>query len=229
MMRTAALIFVIGLYPLSAQAALLSPAEVDASRYLPPPPAAGSAVEKREIKELHDIAARSSKALKTAAAHDAKDESPDIFNDAIGFDATTKPETFKLLKLVMEEEDGDSKAAKAYFHRLRPYAVDTSLTTCEPVKPKKANAANSYPSGHSSLAFSMGVVLASLIPEKSQPILARALEYADHRLVCGVHYRSDIVAGQQFGTILALKLMQNPTFQAQMNLAHTELGAEATH
>jgi acid phosphatase (class A) len=85
-----------------------------------------------------------------------------------------------------------------------------------------------YPSGHSSLAFSMGVVLASLIPEKSQAILARASEYAEHRLVCGVHYRSDIVAGQQFGTILALRLMQNPTFRAQMDRARAEFGS-ATH
>jgi len=213
------------LCPLSAQAGLLSPSEVDASRYLPPPPPAGSAVEKRELKELHAIAARSSKALKAIATHDAKDESPDIFNNAIGFDATTKPQTARLLQMVMEDEDGDSKTAKAYFHRLRPYAVDPSVRACEPVKKGKVKAANSYPSGHASLAFSMGVVLASLVPEKSQAILARANEYAEHRLVCGVHYRSDIVAGQQFGTILALKLMQNPGFKAQMDLARAELGA----
>jgi acid phosphatase (class A) len=224
-MRFAAMILAIALSPCGAQAGLLSPSEVDAGRYLPPPPPAGSAVEKRELKELHAIAARSSKALKAIATHDAKDESPDIFNDAIGFDATAKPQTAKLLQMVMEEEDGDSKIAKAYFHRLRPSAVDPSVRACEPVKPGKAKAANSYPSGHSSLAFSMGVVLASLIPGKSQAILARANEYAEHRLVCGVHYRSDIVAGQQFGTVLALKLMQNPVFRAQMELARAELTA----
>src|ERR1043165_1521268 len=174
MMRIASLAFALGFWPVGGQAGLLSPSEVDASRYLPPPPPAGSAVEKRELKELHAIAARSSKALKAIATRDAKDESPDIFNDAIGFDATAKPETAKLLKLVMEEEDGDSKTAKAYFHRLRPYAVDPSVRACEPVKPGKVKAANSYPSGHSSLAFSMGVVLAALIPGKSQAILARA-------------------------------------------------------
>ncbi len=226
-MRIALLTVILALAPLSAQARLLSPAEVDASRYLPPPPPAGSAVEKREIQELHAIAGRSSKALKALATRDAKDESPDIFNEALGFDATAKPQTAKLLQMVMEEEDGDSKAAKAYFHRLRPYAVDPSVRACEPVKPGKVKAANSYPSGHSSLAFSMGVVLASLIPQKSQAILARALEYAEHRLVCGVHYRSDIVAGQQFGTVLALRLMQNPAFKAQMDLARAELGIAA--
>jgi membrane-associated phospholipid phosphatase len=113
--------------------------------------------------------------------------------------------------------------AKAYFHRNRPYASDPSLKTCTPIKPGKA--ANSYPSGHASLAYSMGVVLASLIPDKSQAILARASVYAEHRLVCGVHFRSDIAAGQQFGTVLALRLMQNSQFQSQMTLAQAELAS----
>jgi len=220
-MRTAALIFALGLFSLGAQAALLSPSEMDASRFLPPPPAQGSVDEKAEFLELKAIAARSTPQEFATAAHDAKDESPDIFNAAIGFDLATKPQTFKLLAMVVEEEEVDTKPAKAYFHRPRPYSVDASIRTCEPVKPGKAP--TSYPSGHSSLAFSMGVVLASLMPEKSQAILARASDYAEHRLVCGVHYRSDIVAGQQFGTILALRLMQNSAFQAQMALARAEL------
>jgi len=223
-MRPAALILALGLfYPLSAEAVLLTPSEVDASRFLPPPPKAGSVDEQAEFQELKAIAARSTPQEVAAAAHDAKDETPDIFNPAVGFDVTTRPETFKLLKMVAEEEDGDSKIAKAFFHRPRPYSVDASIKTCEPVKPGKAP--NSYPSGHASLAFSMGVVLASLVPEKSQAVLARASDYAEHRLVCGVHYRSDIVAGQQFGTILALRLMQNPAFRAQMDLAKAELAA----
>ena len=71
----------------------------------------------------------------------------------------------------------------------------------------------------------MGVVLASLMPAKSQDILARASQYAERRLVCGVHYRSDIVAGQEYGTLLALRLMQNPAFKAQMEAARKELAA----
>jgi acid phosphatase (class A) len=71
-------------------------------------------------------------------------------------------------------------------------------------------------------------VLADLMPAKSQAILARAEQYAERRLVCGVHYRSDIVAGQQFGTILALRLMENPVFRGQMEKARAELQAERT-
>ena len=228
-MRTAVLFSVLALFwSASAQAGLLEPAQFDASHFLPPPPGQDSAMTSKELAELRAIAASSSAEEKAAAAKDAKDETPDIFNGVIGFDIATKPETSKLLSMVAEEEDTDSKVAKAYFHRLRPYGADPSLKTCEPVKPGKAAKPNSYPSGHATLAFSMGVVLADLMPAKSQAILARSGQYAERRLVCGVHYRSDIVAGQQFGTILALRLMENPAFRAQMEKARAELHAAHT-
>jgi hypothetical protein len=55
--------------------------------------------------------------------------------------------------------------------------------------------------------------------------MARASQFAQTRLICGVHFRSDIVAGQQYGTIIALRLMENPVFLAQMAKARTELAA----
>ncbi len=206
---------------LPARAAMLDPASIDPSRLLPPPPPAGSALNQSEFAELRAIAARSTPAMVAAAARDAKNETPTVFNNVVGFDIAAMPETNKLLMLVAEEEEDDSKIAKTFFHRDRPYAVDPALKTCTPVKPGKTS--NSYPSGHSTMAYSMGIVLASLVPARSQAILARASEYAENRLVCGVHFRSDIAAGEQFGTVLALRLMQNPVFQAQMEAARAEL------
>jgi acid phosphatase (class A) len=217
-MRYGYLVLLLGLTA-PASAGLLDPAAYDAATFLPPPP--DDKVTEAEMAELRAIAAKSSPELKAFAARDAKDETPDIFNSVIGFDIAATPQTRKLLQMVADEEDGDTKAAKAYFHRVRPYVMDTSLPTCEPKKPGKP--ANSYPSGHATLAFSMGIVLAQVLPAKSQAILARSKEYADNRLVCGVHYRSDIVAGQQFGTVLALRLMENTAFQAQMQAAKAEL------
>jgi acid phosphatase (class A) len=202
---------------------MLRPAEIDAARLLPPPPAFASARAKAELAELHAIAAASSPADIEAARRDDADEKPDLFNAALGFDLTQLPATTRMLNDVLEEEDTDSKAAKTYFHRDRPWIVDGSIKTCVAVKPGPA--ANSYPSGHASLAFSMGVVLAALIPEKAQAILARAEEFGEHRLVCGVHFRSDIAAGQQFGTVLALQLMEKPAFKAEMEAARAELRA----
>jgi acid phosphatase (class A) len=220
-MRYGYLVLLAVLAAAPASAGLLDPAGYDASKFLPPPPQADSAVTRGELEELRAITASASAEHRAFAAHDAKDETPDIFNGVIGFDIATAPQTHKLLQMVAEEEEGDSKAAKAFFHRDRPYTVDASLKTCTPTKPGKA--ANSYPSGHATLAFSMGIILAQVLPSRSQAILARSKEYAENRLVCGVHYRSDIVAGQQFGTVLALRLMENAAFKSQMDLAMTEL------
>lgn len=207
----------------AAQAAILSPADIDAARLLPPPPAAGSMEAKAEVAELHAIAASSSAELLEKARRDDGDEKPDLFNPALGFDVTALPATSKLLSEIAREEDEDSKAAKSYFHRDRPWIVDSTIKTCVPVKPGPA--ATSYPSGHTTLGFAMGVVLASLMPEKSQVVLARASEFAEHRLVCGMHFRSDIVAGQEFGTVVAVRLMQNPGFKTEMEAARAELRA----
>ncbi len=217
-------VFGLSLLCMPAQAGILPPAAFDATRFLAPPPSADSAQTKWELQELHAIAARSTEADRTAAARDAKDESADNFNAAIGFDLATMPKTFKLITLVGDEEEDDTKTAKAFFHRDRPYVVDASLKTCQPIKPGKATN-NSYPSGHTTRAFAMAEILSALLPDKSQAILARASEYAEHRLVCSVHYRSDIAAGQQYGTLIALKLMGDPVFKAQMDAARTELRA----
>jgi acid phosphatase (class A) len=211
------------LWATSAHAALLDPALFDATRILPAPPAAGSAKAVSELAEVKAIAARTTLEMLAAATHDAKDETPDIFNNVIGFDIAKAPAAAKLLSLVGDEEEDDTKAAKDFFHRDRPWIVDASIHTCTPAK--TGPAPNSYPSGHSTRGFAMGVVLAALIPAKSQAILARAAEYAENRLVCGVHFRSDITAGQQFGTVLALRLMQNAQFQAQMAAARADLAA----
>lgn len=205
----------------TAHAALLSQAEIDPSRLLPPPPAPGSAAAKAEIAELHAIAARATPEMLAAATRDDKDERPDLFNSALGFDLMALPATAKLLGELHDEEEADSKSAKTFFHRDRPWIVDAAIATCAKVAPGPA--ATSYPSGHAITGYSMGLVLAALMPQKAQAILARASEYAENRLVCGMHFRSDIVAGEAFGTAIAVRLMLNADFKAEMDAARTEL------
>jgi acid phosphatase (class A) len=204
-----------------AQAAMLDPATILPGQFLPPPPAEGSAAARAEMQEVRDIIARSSAAEIAAAAKDDADEGPDIYNAVLGFDVKNHPETLKLLTIVADEEEVDTKRAKVFFHRKRPWVIDPNVKTC--TLETLNQIPNSYPSGHASLAYSLGVVLTHLIPEKSQVILARASEYAEHRLVCGMHFRADIVASQQYGTLLALRLMDNPAFLAQMAKAKAEL------
>jgi acid phosphatase (class A) len=206
-----------------ADAALVDPVELDIAHLLPPPPAAGSDIAKAELAELHDIAAHATPAMLAAAAHDANDQKPDLFNATLGFDLTQYPATMALLREVGRENGAVQSKAKSYFHRDRPWVVDATIKQCVPALARAGD--DSYPSGHSTYGFALGEVLAALMPARAQAILARSAEFAHNRMVCGYHFHSDIVGGQVFGTIIAVKLLANTAFQAEFAAAQTELKA----
>jgi len=226
----AGLAFFAVLLPLgSVQAAdpgLLKPSDFyDPAHFLPPPPADGSPRALAELAEVKRFQAEATPEQRAQAASDDSSENGSIFAAAIGpgWDLTKLPATAKVLNEVTGSEGPFSDIAKKEFQRDRPWIVDSSIQTCAPHKPSQDHA--SYPSGHATVGYGMGVVLANLMPDHAQAILARSEQFAENRLVCGFHFRSDIVAGQQFGTIMAIRLMQNPQFSADMDAARTELRA----
>lgn len=200
----------------------LTPAQVDPSLLLPPPPAPDSDVEKAELAELDHIQATRSDADFARATVDNDNETPMLFATVLGpsFDLSKLPATARLLGDVISEEKAAGKLAKEHFHRSRPYVFDATLKTCEAYD---ARPQNSYPSGHATLGYATGIVLAALMPSKAQAILARSADYAQERLVCGVHFRSDIVAGQALGTAVAMELLANKDFRAEFDAAAAEL------
>ena len=69
----------------------------------------------------------------------------------------------------------------------------------------------------------MGIVLSNMVPEKRAEIMARAAEYANNRVVGGVHYRSDIEAGRITGTVIAARLQTRDDFNQAFEAAKSEL------
>jgi membrane-associated phospholipid phosphatase len=63
------------------------------------------------------------------------------------------------------------------------------------------------------------------MPERAGPILARPSRYAQSRIVCEQHFRSDLAAGQQLGTLVAERLRAKPAFTALFAAARQELVA----
>ncbi|MBT1174952.1 phosphatase PAP2 family protein [Bifidobacterium sp. LC6] len=55
---------------------------------------------------------------------------------------------------------------------------------------------SSYPSGHTTMAYSWGIALAGMIPELAPQIMARTSEAGNNRIVLGVHYPLDIMGGR---------------------------------
>ncbi|MFY9190570.1 MAG: phosphatase PAP2 family protein [Lawsonella sp.] len=54
----------------------------------------------------------------------------------------------------------------------------------------------SYPSGHTNRAYIKGIILATMLPEIAPQLMARASEVGYNRIVMGVHYPLDVIAGR---------------------------------
>ena len=190
---------------------------------MPAPPADNSAAAKAELSELQRIQASRTPDDFARAKSDEETENATIFEVAIGsgFDLKALPATAKLLADVRNDEKEAASAAKKFFQRNRPWIVEPNLQSCA----KDDSPKSSYPSGHSTMGYAMGVILASLIPDKAEAILARANDYAENRLVCGMHYRRDIVAGEVLGTAVAVELLHNAQFKPEYDAAEQELKA----
>jgi acid phosphatase (class A) len=216
-------IFIACAAPAFAKPIFLAPAEYDPKSLLPAPSADDSAATKSELSELERIQASRTPDDLARAKSDSETENATIFEVAIGsgFDLKALPATAKLLADVRNDEKEAATTAKNFFLRSRPWTVDANLQSCS----KNDAAKSSYPSGHSTMGYAMGVILASLIPDKAEAILARAKDYAENRLVCGVHYRSDIAAGETLGTAVAVELMHNAQFKPEYDAAAQELKA----
>jgi len=199
--------------------------QVDPSRLLPPPSKDGSDLQKADLAEVERVYHSRSPERRARAEWDDKHESVELFFKVLGpeFDLKKLPATAKLMAAVDNEQSVTANIAKRYFKRNRPWAIDASLVACD-YRPN-APPLTSYPSGHATLGYSEGYILAALMPEMAQPILDRAQDYAYSRVVCGAHYPSDIEASHVLGVELAMTMMHDQKFAADFEAARAELRA----
>lgn len=204
-------------------AAYIAASDVAPDRMLPAPPVPGSADEVGELAEVRRIVAAASPARLAQARADDELEDPSIFDAAVGpgFVVKSLPATWALLRTVQRESDVATGTSKAYFRRVRPWGIDPTLPNCDAGKGKSA--VGSYPSGHSALGYSVGAVLAALIPDRAAAIQARAKDYALSRVVCGVHYPSDTEASHVVGAVVATRLLLDPRIAPMIAAARVEL------
>jgi acid phosphatase (class A) len=164
------------------------------------------------------------------AKWDAEHEDASPFFATLGpdFDLHKLPATAKLLESVLNDQGIAASTAKDYFHRKFPVTAEMPTSyggwTCDSGDHKpESRPLRSYPSGHGTLGYSVGVVLAALFPEKSQAILTRAADYAYSREVCGDHYHSDLEASRALGTSVGVLLLNNAGLRPQIEAAKAEL------
>lgn len=150
------------------------------------------------------------------------------FSCALGVDlnATQTPATWKILHKVELDVRTVGTPAKDFYDRKRPL-IGNDAPLCVPREDwMKTN--SSYPSGHSMVAWSWGLILAELNPAKADPLLTLGRESGESRVICGVHFLSDVEAGRSLGSAMVARLHSEPAFMADMAQARREMAVART-
>ena len=207
--------------PAAAREGFVTPEQSRPLEILATPAAPGSKTSDAELAELHRIeAARTAEDVARARA-DEENQTIFLFKTVFGDEFTKEnlPSVAALGARLKAEESANTGPAKEAFHRVRPYNVDKTLHPACRTKSKD----DSYPSGHSTVGYLMGLALIDLVPERRDDILARADDYGHNRLVCGVHFSSDVAAARLVAYTVHAIMALDPDYQQAAAAARAEL------
>jgi acid phosphatase (class A) len=201
----------------------------DSSKMLPPPPADDSAVKTADLA-LHNATLGLHEGPRWAlAAQDADLTFPNAagtYSCVLGAPITEAetPTLYRLLRRTLTDAGAATGPAKRQHMRKRPF-VELNEKSCSPNDESYLRNDGSYPSGHSSIGWAWALLLAERAPDHNTALLARGLDYGQSRVICGVHWTSDVAAGRVVGAGVVAQLHNDPTFRADFEAARAELAA----
>jgi acid phosphatase (class A) len=197
---------------------------------LPQYPPLGSAADQIDVSTFRKMQTSGQSARwKLAEADDQMSYAR--FSGVVGvdLDATKLPIVIHLLRRADRDVLDTAFAAKVYFNRPRPFqrfAVEHVCGADKPPTPEKnpsgGLSASSYPSGHTAFGWGATLVLAEIAPDRAQAILSRGREYDESRVVCAVHYPSDVAAGELIAAAVVEQLHAVPEFMRDLSCARQE-------
>jgi membrane-associated phospholipid phosphatase len=171
------------------------------------PDAADTASELDELRAL--AAQRDAAALDQIAFWDAGPPSYRWNELAVNaalkrnFNANFGTRALALLHVALSDTMVATWDAKYAYQRPRPSELDPSLPTVGAAPPSP-----SYPSEHAAAAAAASAVLAYLFPDEAQLFADKAEEASRSRVLAGLQYPSDIVAGQEVGRAVAARVIE---------------------
>ncbi len=208
------------------------PEQFATTELLAGPPAFGSWRQKADLEAYAEGLALRETERGKQAAEDA-DLSPleafearfsRVAGITISKDAT--PETDRLLSLAMSYVY-PSVSSKKFYKRARPFVFNKADKTCRPDLLEKTKPMQSYPSGHTSMAWGLALTLAAVLPGDPTPVLRTGWEAGESRWICGAHWQSDVEAGRELSAAAFARALSNEDFREAMEKSREELKAAA--
>ena len=194
---------------------------------LPPPPVEGSAaMAADEARSAASLALQDTERFDLARS-DADLTFPaaaGIFACALGFAISEErtPRLYLLLRRSLTDAGLATYAAKNHYQRPRPFMANKAAT-CTPAYEEALRGNGSYPSGHTAIGWAWALILTEIAPSRTDAILARGLAYGDSRIVCNVHWGTDVSAGRVIGAATVARLRADPEFLSDLDAAKDEV------
>jgi len=192
----------------------------------PPAPTPGTAVY-----ALDEAVSRANLALQGSprwqqATSDADLSFPHVaetFSCSMGIPITEAdtPHLYMLLRRSFTDAALSTLAAKNHYNRTRPF-MENNRPTCSPKDEAFLRKDGSYPSGHTTIGWAWALILTEIAPAQTDAILARGRSFGDSRLVCNVHWQSDVNEGRIMGASTVARLHADPAFLADLDAAKAD-------
>ncbi len=204
----------------------LAHGDIDGATLLGPPPAPGSLIGQADRARYEETRALAgSPRWKQAVVEN------DLWGGGalkqyacklgVSIDEKQTPTALRVMHRVELDVRTVGKPAKDHYDRPRPMIGDDKPICIPREDWMKTNA--SYPSGHSMTGWAWALILAELAPAKADAMLGVGKQIGESRIICGVHYASDIEAGRTLASAMVARLHGDPQFQADMKKARSEI------
>lgn len=197
---------------------------------LPPPPAEGSAAQ-----AIDDEIARKTRALHGGPRWALAAEDDDLtfpsaagaLSCALGAPITEEatPRLYILLRRSLIDAARSTYAAKDHYKRARPFMVNKAPTCVPDAQRERLAKSPSYPSGHTTLGWTWALILAEVSPERATEILMRGRAFGQSRVICNVHWQSDVDAATVTAAATVALLHTDPVFRADLEAAKAEVAS----
>ncbi|MGP0092726.1 MAG: acid phosphatase [Xanthobacteraceae bacterium] len=194
---------------------------------LPSPPTAGSAalaLDEEFSRKSLDLRGTPSWMLAAEDADLTFPHAAGTFSCALNVPITEQdtPRLYVLMRRSLVDAGLSTRMAKDHYSRARPFVVNKE-PICTPGEEKQLANDGSYPSGHTAIGWAWALILSEIAPDQSDAILARGRAFGQSRVVCNVHWESDVIEGQFIGAGAAARLHADSTFLADLEAAKAEL------
>ena len=194
---------------------------------LPPPPKEGSVGFELDQEIAMQYLALEDKVRKKQAKRDSIltfPEAPAAFNGVlpVPISENMTPHLYMILRRTLADAVLSTHAAKDYYQRPRPFMVNQT-PTLTPKEDDHLRKNGAYPSGHTAIGWAWALILAELFPDQSDAILKRGSEFGISRIVCNVHWHSDVMAGQTMGAATVARLHADKDFLIDLKAAKWEV------